>query len=625
MIACGGSSSHDTPPDGSPDGADGGNGGGADGGNSGGAKVEVQLVDLPALFGHQTITRVRASDPAGVVKVELFLDDMRVGMAEIAPFDVHWDASGFDGGSHQLRAHAYTTDGRTGDAEATIEIDHTPPHVDLPAQTATRDQSFTVSLSDPAGVEQVVIRQGSATIATLTDAPYQFAWPGGQCDAVELHILATDRLGNQGDVRATVQAVDTHDLDCDHEPAIAFGGADCDDNNAAFGPRAPDPGGSLIDFNCDGVPGVDADHDGVPSIATGGTDCDDADTSTHGFWPGWSGVPLDLGVDASPPTIALDNAFEHQVLVFVDDAARLRVATAPLAPTATVHLTPEVLAEGVDAAPDRHPVVLADGFDNLAIAYFSGTALNVATRGATATTWTFTEVDPGTDSRLRRVDIARNDTALHLAYEFGDADAPQLRYATNPTGSWSTETMPVDSPARDPRIGIDQFFDAPALVYKSATALRHVEKLGTVWLTTTLFDHGDQVSHYALVADVGLNVMYVIAGPQHDDIKLVLARSLTLPIDRGTIADHISQFVANPNDDFLTQLTSRTTGALSVASPAPTGAVAQRLQSSGEIIGATHSVRATKHAILRAPGQPLRLLSVTNRVLSGFGECGFLQ
>ncbi len=612
VVACGGSSSHDAPPDGgSPDGG-------------GGGAVDVQLVDLPALFGHQTVTRVRASDPAGVTKVELYLDDMRVGVGEFGPFDVHWDASGFDGGSHRLRARAYASDGRTGDAEATIEIDHAPPHVELPALTATRGQSFTVTLSDPAGVEQVVIRQGNTTIATLTEAPYQVTWPAGVCGAVELHVLATDRLGNEGDVRATVQAVDTHDVDCDHEPAIAFGGADCDDSNAAFGPRAPDPGGSLLDFNCDGVPGVDADHDGVPSIATGGTDCDDTDTSIHGFWPGWSGVPLDLGTTSLPPTIALDDAFDHQVLVFVDDAARLVFATAPRAATAPVHLTPEVLVEGVDAAADRHPVVLADGFDDLAIAYFSGGGLKVATRGATATTWTFTEVDPGTDSRLRRVDIARSSSGLHLVYEFGDASAPQLRYATDTTGTWSTETMPADSPARDPRLGIDQFLDVPLVVYKSATALRRTEKVGTVWATETVFDHGEQVSHHALIADVGLNVMFVVASAEHDDIKLVLAHS-TVPIERGTVADHISQFVASASEDILTQLTSRTSGAVSVASPAPSGAVAQRLQNDGEIIGVTHSVRATKHAILRAPGQPLRLVSVTDRVLFGIDNCGRLR
>src|SRR3954469_23540475 len=68
------------------------------------AQPSVELVALPPLFGHQSVTHVRASDPAGVVRVELYLDDARVGAAEFAPFDVSWDASGFTEGSHHLRA-----------------------------------------------------------------------------------------------------------------------------------------------------------------------------------------------------------------------------------------------------------------------------------------------------------------------------------------------------------------------------------------------------------------------------------------------------------------------------------------------------------------------------------------
>jgi hypothetical protein len=618
VVACGNSAGQPSPPDGgSPDG--GGNG---DGGS--GARVDVQLVDLPALFGHQTVTRVRASDPAGVVKVELYLDDMRVGVAEVAPFDVHWDASGFDGGSHRLRALAYASDGRTGDAEATIEIDHTPPEVELPALTATRDQSFVVSSSDRAGVAQVVIRQGGATIATLTEAPYQFAWPGGLCGTIELRILATDRLGNEGDVRQNVQAVDTHDLDCDDEPAILFGGADCDDSDAAFGPRAPDPGGSLIDFNCDGLPGVDADGDGVPSTATGGTDCDDTASAIHGLWPGWTGVPLDLGPGSSSlESIALDDASSRQVLVFVDGNGDLRFASAPLVPTAPVRLDPEIVAVGVDSAVDRRPVVLGDGTDSLAIAFFAGSALKVATRGATDTAWTFVEVDPGTDSRLRHVDIARSLATLHLVYEAGDAGAPQLRYATDKTGSWSTETVPESSPAHDARIGINQFLNVPVLVYKNATALRHAQKISTTWSMLTLFDRGEQISHHALISDgiTGVDVMYVVAGADHDDVKLATSSRLTIPFARETIADRVSQLVvASTNHSILTQLTARSGGAPSVSAPESSGDVAQRLQGGGTILGATHSLRASKRAVLSAPGQPLRLIGVTGRVLPGVGD-----
>jgi hypothetical protein len=91
-----------------------------------GSTIVVELVDLPALFGHRTVTHVTAADPAGILRVELYLDDMRVGAAEFAPFDVSWDASGFGDGAHRLRAVAYTTDGRSAGSEAVIQIDHIP-------------------------------------------------------------------------------------------------------------------------------------------------------------------------------------------------------------------------------------------------------------------------------------------------------------------------------------------------------------------------------------------------------------------------------------------------------------------------------------------------------------------
>lgn len=582
----------------------------------------VELVDLPAFFGHETVTHVVASDPAGVTRVELYLDDMRVGAAEFAPFDVHWDASAFDDGPHRLRAVAYVADGRTGSSEVVIQIDHVSPLVDLPALTATRDEPFVVTATDAAGVAQIVILRQGQPLATLIAAPYQFPWPGGVCGAVELHIVATDRLGNQIDVVKTVDAVDTHDLDCDGDAAIRFGGADCDDTTVAFGPHAPDPGGSLVDFNCDGLPGVDADHDGVPSVATSGTDCDDASSAAHGDWLGWTGVALDLGPAAPAPAfVAVDAASDHQVLVFVGGDGRLRFASAPLSPRAPVSVEPEVVADGVDVSSDRHPAVIGGGGNDVAIAFFADAALKLATRGTTETSWTITEIDPGAGSRLRRVEIARGfEGALHLVYEAGGDASPQLSYATNTSGTWSIETVPDSSPAQDARIGVGGFFGGPVLLYKNATALRRAERLGSSWLFSTLFDDRQRISQHVVASDgtVNIDAVFVVTSADHDEIQRASFQSFPLPV--ATVPDRVTQLVVN-GGAIVAQLTSRTDATASVGVLSSTGTFLQKLQV-GEIVGATRSLRASLSVILGASGQPLRLATATGAVFSAPDPAG---
>lgn len=67
------------------------------------------------------------------------------------------------------------------------------------------------------------------------------------------------------------------DVDADGYPATAYGGSDCDDDDASIHPGADDPVGDGVDSDCDGVDGPDRDGDGVADVASGGTDCDDDD------------------------------------------------------------------------------------------------------------------------------------------------------------------------------------------------------------------------------------------------------------------------------------------------------------------------------------------------------------
>ena len=71
-----------------------------------------------------------------------------------------------------------------------------------------------------------------------------------------------------------------HSLNLDGDPVSSCDG-DCDDDNPLAFPGAPDGALDGVDNNCDGVPGVDGDEDGYAGEATGGADCDDEDDAIH--------------------------------------------------------------------------------------------------------------------------------------------------------------------------------------------------------------------------------------------------------------------------------------------------------------------------------------------------------
>jgi len=574
--------------------------------------TSVTFVALPPLFGHHSVTHIVASDPAGVVRVELYLDGGRVGIAEFAPFDVEWDASSFTEGAHRLRALAYATDGGMGSAEVDIQIDHTPPKVGLLAATARRDEPFSVTATDPAGVATVVVQRGADRVASLSAPPFTFAWPGGACGAVEIHIIVTDQLGNTIDVPATVEAVDTHDLDCDGAPAVAFGGTDCDDTTAAFGPFAADPGGTLNDYNCDGVPGVDADHDGVPSVETGGTDCDDTSSSAHGGWPGWTAVTVDLGPSAGSSFVAYDATSDLQALGFVGSDGALRFADVVGKPTGPVHAVPEVVALGADSADDRHQAVIvraagAVATDVTGITYFAGASLMLATRSSAETSWTLTEVDRGDDhSRLRRAQLARdNQGGWYVVYEFGTDAAPLLRYATNQSGTWVTHVIEMandETVARDPRIAIH--FGHPAILFRTERRLWLLEPNVVAFLISNDATEVARLGAYEVVDDVtSVLVRFVVRGDTQDTLWGNEDSSRFILRDSR---DPIRNFFASDRGVVLQRASRASATTTSIVAIDGLGQVMQKLQD-GDIVSAPHSPRAPASVLVRAPGEPLRI------------------
>ena len=72
-----------------------------------------------------------------------------------------------------------------------------------------------------------------------------------------------------------------YDRDGDGFDSDLYAGSDCDDTDGSINPNATDLWYDGIDQDCDGASDFDVDQDGFPSIWYGGTDCNDSDNSIH--------------------------------------------------------------------------------------------------------------------------------------------------------------------------------------------------------------------------------------------------------------------------------------------------------------------------------------------------------
>lgn len=123
------------------------------------------------------------------------------------------------------------------------------------------------------------------------------------------------------------------DADGDGHLSSTAGGDDCDDEDAAVYPDAPEDPYDGVDTDCDPNNEYDADGDGVAARAFGGSDCDDLDATVH--------------PDAADPVDAVDQDC-------VDDPPVVNTVT--ISPVAGDVSTPRTcVATGDD--PDGDPIV----------------------------------------------------------------------------------------------------------------------------------------------------------------------------------------------------------------------------------------------------------------------------
>ncbi|HET8540576.1 MAG TPA: Ig-like domain-containing protein [Anaeromyxobacter sp.] len=130
-------------------------------GNAAEASVTVRVQDLRAPTvrisvspSHGDVTAASpdlyasASDDVAVVRTELYLDGMLVVASGHSSAATTWDASGAEG-RHELLARAVDAAGNVGTATRTIEVDLTPPSVQViaPAPGETLEGAVTVAIA----------------------------------------------------------------------------------------------------------------------------------------------------------------------------------------------------------------------------------------------------------------------------------------------------------------------------------------------------------------------------------------------------------------------------------------------------------------------------------------------
>jgi subtilisin family serine protease len=162
------------------------------------------------------VVDVTASDDVGVVKVDLYVDNMFFVSDTVSPYSFAWDSTTLPNGSHTLHAVASdAANNSTSSLPISVTVSNTPPDttppvvsITAPAAGSTVSGTTTVSASasDDVGVTKVEFYVDGALNATVTAAPYSFAWntTASSNGAHTLQVAATDAAGNAANVTRTV-------------------------------------------------------------------------------------------------------------------------------------------------------------------------------------------------------------------------------------------------------------------------------------------------------------------------------------------------------------------------------------------------------------------------------------
>ncbi len=165
-------------------------------------------ITLPGNGSHVAGTvnvTTQASDNIGIVKIELYKDNILVGSSTQSTFTFEWNTTADADGPHTLMSKAYDAAGNVGTSPpVVIDVDNTPPAAAITAPSngailSGSEVTISANASDNSGLQKVDFYYDSNTlIGTATSAPFTINWNTSAVPSGDhaLYAVATDTAGN---------------------------------------------------------------------------------------------------------------------------------------------------------------------------------------------------------------------------------------------------------------------------------------------------------------------------------------------------------------------------------------------------------------------------------------------
>lgn len=170
--------------------------------------VSFSVPAAAATVSGQVPVAANAGDNVAVDRVEFSVNGTPTHTVTAQPYGFTWDSATVPNGVHVLQARAVDAAGNHATAAIAVTVnnlpppDTTPPTVSItapaPSATVSGTVTITASASDNVGVASVELRINSVLAATLTAAPYSFAWNSTAVSngSHSIEVRATDAAAN---------------------------------------------------------------------------------------------------------------------------------------------------------------------------------------------------------------------------------------------------------------------------------------------------------------------------------------------------------------------------------------------------------------------------------------------
>jgi len=164
-----------------------------------------------AVVGGTVPIRVNATDAGiGVANVTFYIDGKTVFVDTEAPYEYHWDTTGVDDGSHEIKVVVVDYAGNKNIALRSVVVDNTKPSAEIksPSEGAyvSGTSKITVDFSD-ANLETAELYIDGTLVCSWTElGQYSYAWNTTETmdGEHEIRLVVRDKAGNVAEDAITV-------------------------------------------------------------------------------------------------------------------------------------------------------------------------------------------------------------------------------------------------------------------------------------------------------------------------------------------------------------------------------------------------------------------------------------